>query len=383
MAIIGLDATYLSIHGKGQSVYQYNLVKGLAKLDKKNCYYIFLNKKNISPSLPQQENLHYVKIGIPKRTIWDQFQLPLLNLKYKLDIYHCTLDTLPLLGKVKFLLFLFEIPDYRIKQAQKTGYSSLYTKLSHRYITALFSFSLKKAHLIIASSHSTKQDLMQKYGVAEGKIRVVYPACDECFCVANNEEDLLDTKNKYKAYTGYILHVATTDPRDNTPTVIRAYQEALPELPHPKKLIICGNIDPKKSGLNKLIVELNLEDDVIFTGYLLGGDLVKLYQAADVYVDPSFYEGFSFQVLEAMACGSPIITSNLTSLPEVVGDAGILVNPTDIRGLSSAIVRVITDLGLQQTMRQKGIERTRFFSWDKVAQETLDIYDELLRRSDV
>lgn len=378
MAIIGLDATYLSIYGKGVSRYQYNLIKALAKFDKENLYYIFINKKNAVPELPQAKNLCYVKIHIPKRIIWDQFQLPLFIWKYKLDIYHSCLDTLPILHKANFLLFLFEIPDYRIGQAQKAGNNSLYARLSHKYNTLLFSFSLKKAKLIIVSSLSTKQDLMQEYGLEEKKIRLVYPGCDEYFCAAGAAEDLFETRNKYNAKSGYIMHISTTDPRDNTSAVLRAYHRASPELPVYKKLIICGNVERKRNGLNKLIAKLDLEDDVIFTGHLLGEDLSKLYQAADLYVDPSFYEGFGFQVIEAMACGVPVVTSNLTSLPEVVDNAGILVAPTDINGLASAIIKVLTDSGLRKAMQEKSLERAKFFSWDKTAQETLNIYNELL-----
>src|SRR3989338_3749611 len=133
MATIGLDATHLSIYGKGVARYQYNLIKSLSKLDKKNCYYVCLNKKNILPELPKQENFHYVRIYMPKRIIWDQFQLPVITRKYNLDIYHSVLDTLPVFSKTKFVLFLFEIPDYRIEILSHRGRISLYSYLSYGY----------------------------------------------------------------------------------------------------------------------------------------------------------------------------------------------------------------------------------------------------------
>ena len=380
MAIIGLDATYLLIYGKGASRYQHNLIKALAKIDKKNDYHVFLNRKNIFPELPQQENFHYIRIQIPKRIIWDQFQLPLIVKKYRLDIYHSALDTLPLQGKAKFVLFLFEIPDYRIELARHSSYSSLYARLSYGYNRFFFRISLKKAAVIIAASHSTKKDLIEKYNVDEKKIRVLYPASDECFRANNNEKDLLNTKKKYNAEAGYILHISSSDPRDNTLAVIRAYQRAGSKLRTSKKLIICGSINPEESGLKKMIIEMGLENNIIFTGQLslLSEELVALYQAADLFIDPSLYEGFGFQVVEAMACGIPVITSNVTSLPEIVGNAGILVTPTEIDGLASAIIMVLTDSRLREALREKSLERAKFFSWDKTAQETLAIYDELL-----
>ena len=384
MAIIGLEATYLSIYGKGASRYQYNLVKALAKRDKRNCYYVFLNQKNILPELPEQDNFYYIRIHIPSRIIWDQFQLPFIVRKYKLDIYHSLLDTLPVASKGKCVLFLFEIPDYRIELARQRGYCSLYAKLSFGYTRFLFRPSLRKAKVIIASSHSTKKDLVERYNVNEKKIRVVYPAADECFHTADDEKSLLNTRKRYNAEAGYLLHISSSDPRDNTPAVIRAYQKVHSKLRTPKKLIICGSINPEESGLKKLITELGLENSIIFTGCLslLSEELVALYQAADLFIDPSLYEGFGFQVVEAMACGIPVITSNVTSLPEIVADAGVLVSPTDIDSLASAIIMVLTDSRLREILCQKSLERAKFFSWDKTAQETLAIYDALLAESD-
>jgi glycosyltransferase involved in cell wall biosynthesis len=374
MAIIGLDAIYLSIYGKGVSRHQYNLIKSLAKHDKKNCYYIFLNKKNILPDLPKQDNFHYVRVCIPKRIIWDQFQVPLLSKKYKLDIYHSLVDTLAILGNVKSVLSVVEIPDYRIELAEKSRYNSLYARISQKYNMLLFSPSLKKAKLIITSSTSTKVDLMHRYNVDERKIRVLYHAADDQFCPANNKEDSLNTRKKYNAQDGYILHISSMDPRDNTPVVIQAYQRARCAAKIIQKLVIGGNVDYKKIGLDKLISESNLKDNVIFTGRLSDNDLVELYQAADLFIDPSLYEGFGLQVVEAMSCGVPVITSNVTSLPEIVGDAGIILSPDDIEGFASALVIVSTDAGLRSAMCQKSLVRAKFFSWDKAALDTLAIY---------
>ena len=381
MAVIGLDATYLSIYGKGVSRYQYNLIKSLSKLDKKNCYYVFLNKENILPELPKQDNFNYIRIYIPKRIIWDQFQLPVITKKYNLDIYHSALDTLPIFSKTNFVLFLFEIPDYRIEILSHSGRISLYSYLSYGYNKSFFRRSLRKAKIIIASSYSTKADLIQKYGIAEKKIWVIYPAADERFCATDDKDSLFNTRKKYNAEAGYIFHISSSDPRDNTPVVICAYQRAQRNLKIPKKLIIYGDVDPKRMGLNKLITELNLKNNIIFIGRLLQDELKELaalYQAADLYIDPSLYEGFGFQVVEAMACGIPVIASNVTSLPEVVGDAGILVSPNDIEGFVSALVRVLTDSGLRDSMCQKSLGRAKFFSWDRVAKENLDVYNELL-----
>lgn len=378
MAVIGLDATYLTIFGKGVSRYQHNLIKGLYKIDKRNCYYIFLNNANIIPELPKQDNFHYVNIRIPKRIIWDQFQIPFIIKKYKLDIYHSLIETLPILGRAKFVLGVIEIPDYRIKLLRQSIHDSLYARLSSAYNKLFFFPSLKKADIIIVNSNSTRVDLIQKYSVKENKIRLSYFAADEEFYAQNDERNLQNVRNKYSAETGYILHISTSDPRENTPVVIQAFKAALPYLNVPKKLVICGDAKAEECGLQKFIEELNLENNVIFTGHKVGKDLVELYQAADLFIEVSLYEGFGLQVVEAMACGIPVIVSNTTSLPEVSGSAGILIDPIDIDGLSSAMVRVLTDSSLESQMRKMSLERAKFFSWDRAAKEVLSVYEELI-----
>lgn len=363
--VIGLEATHLSIYGKGVSRYQYNLIKNLVKLDKNNQHYVFLNKKNTLPELPRQDNFHYIKIYIPNRIIWDQILLPMLMKKYRLDVYQSCLDTLPIFAKGKIVLYLFEIPDYRIDLAYRLRKTSLYAKISYKYTRLFFRRSLKKAKVIMVSSHSTKADLIHRYDIDGEKIRVVYPAADEQFYAS------------YSAKEGYILHFSSSDPRDNTEALIYAYHKAKRQFQFPQKLVIGGNVYYKKNGLDKLTKNLNLEGSIVFAGYHSGEGLTRLYQSADLFVDPSFYEGFGFQVIEALACGLPVITSNVTSLPEIVGDAGILLDPNDIDGLADAMVRILNDSGLRNNLRQKAQERAKFFSWKKMAQETLGIYNEV------
>src|SRR3990167_2127211 len=267
MAAIGIDATSLSVTGKGVSRYQHNLIKGLAKLDKRNSYYVFLNKKNILPELPRQGNFHYVRIGLFNHIIWDQFQLPRILKEYKLDIYHTTSDSLPILAKTRIALFIFEIPDYRIDLLSGSGCNSLYSKISYKYNKIFFPHSLRKAAVIMASSQSTKTDLIRKYAMEGNKIQVLYPGVSVCFRPPGDDMALNDTRRKYNADSGYILHISSTDPRDNTAVVIRAFGRARQESEIPQKLIIAGNVDPQVSGLERLIAELNLKDRILFTGY--------------------------------------------------------------------------------------------------------------------
>lgn len=380
MANIGLDATSLSIYGKGISRFQYGMIKNFAKFNKQNHYYIFLNKKNIFPELPVYDNLQYLKFNILNRITWEQLQIPVIIKKYNLDIYFTAGDILPIAAqKKKFILFLFEIPDYRMQLFRRSGKNSFYARLSQNYNQFLFCSSLKKAKAIITSSYSTKNDLIQKYNISEKKIRVLYPSYDEQFCAAGNENDLLKIRKRYNAQAGYIFHISTKDPRDNTVSVIRAYKMAQAKSGIFQKLIIFGDVDYCETGLDRLIAELNLNNNVIFTGRLSNKDLIELYQAADLYIDPSLFEGFGFQVVEAMACGIPVIASNVTSLPEIVGEAGILVSPTDIDLLAESLIKVLKDSTFRQLMCRKSLERAKFFHWDKVFRETAYVCEEIFR----
>lgn len=316
MAIIGLDATHLSIYGKGVSMFQHNLIKALAKNDIKNHYRVFLNKRNSLPELPLNDNIQYIRMLMPSRVIWDQFELPFIIKKYKLDIYFSLLDTLPFSAGGKFVMFLFEIPDYRIRSAHYSGIKGLYSRISNGYTKFLFRPSLEKAGIIISSSYSTKNDIVGQYGINADKIRVLYPAADDCFQPAKDERSLFETKKRYGAQEGYVFHISSSDLRDNTASAVRAFHRALARLKTPKKLIICGDLACEKTALKRLILHLGIKDKVIFTGQLpfLSQELVSLYQAADLFIDPSLYEGFGFQIVEAMSCGIPVITSKIYRL---------------------------------------------------------------------
>jgi len=359
MAVIGLDATNLSVSGKGLARYQYNLLEGIARIDRKNTYYVFLNGRNEIPLLPEAANFHYVRTSIPSRILWDQVLLPRQLAKYRVELYHSVNDTLPLMGRAKFVLCAIEIPDHRIALAEKAGGLSLYTRISQKYNMLLFPPSLARADAIIANSFSTKREIAERYGIDEGKIEVLYLAQEKRFEPSADKTAMASTRRRYGADNGYILHISSSDPRDNTAAVILACSKVMDSAVVRRKLIIGGDVGAGRGRLASLIDGLGLKGDVIFTGRLAEDDLLSLYQAADVFVDPSLFEGFGLQVAEAMACGVPVITSNVSSLPEVVGDAGVLVDPSDIDGIASAELELELDL-LGHSLEIRGFSFTQY-----------------------
>ena len=190
-----------------------------------------------------------------------------------------------------------------------------------------------------------------------------------------NQKEVAEVKQKYNLDFPFILFVGVLQPRKNIPTLIKAYYKLKKE-GIKDKLVITGGKGWQYKEIFETVERLNLQKEVIFTGHIPDDDLPKLYNAADLFAFPSLYEGFGIPPLEAMACGIPVITSNTGSLPEVVGDAGIMVDPYDIDGLAKAMYEVLNNEGLKEEMVKKGLERAKMFSWKKCAKEVLDVYEE-------
>ena len=381
MPRIGIDATNLSLYGKGVSRFQQSLIQELANRDNEHEFYIFINARSTNPTLPQGPNLHYVKLFFPAAIIWEQLQMTWVVKRFRLDLMQTTTDRLPLLGNGKFVLYLFEIPSYRIDYArQLSPRIGMYRNFSDLYTHLLFPHSLKKASLVVTSSNNTKRDVETHFGIDGDKVQVVYAAADNIFQPPTDSNSNRWVRSQYGIKDGYVLHLSSDDPRDNTETVLKAFSSTRGAVERDVKLVIGGKVDPDCQGFNELIRHLGLEGDVYFVGYRSGRELVELYQDADVYVDPSLYEGFGFQVVEAMACGTPVITSNVTSLPELVGDAGVLLPPNDVDAWAHAMERVLGGTEVRDNMSKKGLGRARNFTWQKVATELSAAYDRVLKQ---
>ncbi|WP_042686793.1 glycosyltransferase family 4 protein [Methermicoccus shengliensis] len=231
--------------------------------------------------------------------------------------------------------------------------------------------------MIATDSHATKLDCMRHLGIPEERIRVVYCGVDPKYRPLEDREAILkDLEERYGIKKPFVLYVGTLEKRKNIPTLLRALYRLKKSGVCPL-LVIAGRRGWKYDDIFDTIHELKLEHDVLFTGYVPEDDLVALYNAADLFVYPSLYEGFGLPPLEAMACGCPVITSNTSSLPEVVGDAGIMVDPHDVNALADAMERVLTDESLREDMRRRGLERAKRFSWQRSAREMWDIYEEV------
>ncbi len=233
---------------------------------------------------------------------------------------------------------------------------------------------LRRYDRLITVSQATSQDLMNRFKIPEKKITVAYHGADETFQPLSRqavEESLLS----YKIKKPFILFLGTLEPRKNIPALLRAFAGIRDQIPH--NLVLVGQRGWKWEPIFKEIERLDLHSRVQWTGYVSDPDRAVFYNGADFMVFPSWYEGFGMPLLEAMQCGCPVITSRVSAMPEVVGEAGILIDPGRLEDLQGAMLRLIHEPGLAEKMRKAGLEQAKKFSWEKSAQKTLEIFEKL------
>ena len=247
----------------------------------------------------------------------------------------------------------------------------------------IFPWSIRRARHIFASSIATKHALLDTYALSLDKIDVIYPGLDDVFSPLENSVRKQEMRVHFGAPKGYILHFSSqSDPRDNTEVALRAFHVSQQLHAHDIKLVIAGKTNPDKQKLSPVVEELGLFDQVIWAGFIPEKDLVDVYRSAELYFDPSLYEGFGYQVLEAMACGTPVVCSNVTSLPEIVGTAALISPPMDIYSFAEHIAHVITSAEVATKMRADGIALAHRFSWHKTVTQLMEAYDRALASRD-
>jgi glycosyltransferase involved in cell wall biosynthesis len=239
--------------------------------------------------------------------------------------------------------------------------------------------SVKRSDVAIAISQSVKEDIVRILGVQPEKVKVIYLGKHERFRPIRDPERLSRFRTKYGLSRRVVLFVGLIEPRKNLATLVQAFA-SLKSLHGDFCLVLAGDYGWGCQDVLASVRRYGIENHVLFPGFIPDGELPELYNLADVFVYPSLYEGFGLPVLEAMACGVPVVTSNVSSMPEVVGEAGLLVDPRSVEELAQGIRRVLTDATLRSQMREKGLERSELFSWEKTARETLEVYRQIAGR---
>lgn len=316
------------------------------------------------------ENLS--KRYLPMRSIfrkWWLIGLPTMLQISPVDLFHGTNYSVPVFAPCPTVVTIHDMSLFAFSHTHETNN----VVRGKRRIPIM----ARRASLIIAPSESTKREIVKYLGTPAEKITVIYEAARERMAplALSACQRVLE---KHQIKRPYILYVGTIEPRKNLLTLIRAYDEVLKTSQHRPQLVLCGGRGWLDSEIFNYVEELRIQELVRFTGYVDDQDLPAIYSAAGVFVYPSLYEGFGLPPLEAMACGTPVVVSNSSSLPEVVGAAGLTHDPYDYQALAESIVKLFNDAAMHSQYRNRGLEQASRFSWERAAQETQSVYDELL-----
>lgn len=364
---VGIDARLLHYSRAGIGQYILGLVKGLSKIDDQN-EFVLLQSRRDKTVLTDRPNFLKKSLWTPSHHRLEQLVLPFEISPLRLDILHSPDFIPPFRRDYKSVITVHDLAFIL--------YPHFLTHESARYYGQI-DRAVRHADHIVADSRSTKQDIVTFLGVPESKITVIYAAANSSYRAIEDETALQSIREKYGLDRTFLLFVSTIEPRKNLPTLLRAYRQLLDHYKLEVQLAVVGQRGWFCGEVFAVAEALELTDDVLFLGHVPTDDLVLLYNAARVLVHPSFYEGFGLPPLEAMSCGTPTIVANVSSLPEVVGDASILVPPDDTEGWTVAMWRVLTDERLHSQLAEKGLKRSKLFSWQKAARETLDLYKRL------
>jgi glycosyltransferase involved in cell wall biosynthesis len=358
---VGINALFLERPETGSGQYTRHLLQALAKVDPATEYLLF------SPGpAPPTSNIQYPVSNWAK--LWfEQVSFPCAC--RRLDLAHVPYFASPLFPTAPTVVTVHDL----IPLILPAHRGSLLVRLYTRLVAA----AARKAEAIITVSQASERDIMRHLHIPPERIHVTYEAAGETFQPVEDEAQLAAVRQKYALPKRYLLYLGGFDQRKNVSTVVRAFALLINRQPQ-VRLVIAGKLPGRVSPMFPdpccLVEELGVEERVIFTGWVAEEDKPALLSGATAFVFPSLYEGFGLPPLEAMACGTPAIASNRSSLPEVVGEGGILVEPTDVEALAEAMESLLTDDALRAELRRRALAQAAKFSWKQTALETLAIY---------
>lgn len=355
----------------GSAEFCFQLLLELSKIDKHNEYFVYLPKKPTSDMPPEIENWHYVVFS---SKLWTLFGLSkkLFNDRNKIDVFFSPTHYLPLYVPCSSVMSILDVSYLH--------FPNLFKKKDLNQLKFWGRFSIIRANRIITISKSSKNDIIKAYGVSEDKVVVIYPGIKSEIQNSKSEtnskvkmQNSKSLKEKYGIKGNYILFVGTLQPRKNVERLIEAFSIIKNKN---IKLVIIGKKGWMYEEILKAPKKYEVGDKVLFLENVTDEELPVFYQNALCFVLPSLYEGFGLPILEAMKYGCPVLTSNVSSLPEAGGDAALYFDPQNTEDIAKKIDQVISDENLRSEMIKKGYQQNKKFSWEKTARETLKVLEE-------
>jgi len=381
---IGIDAHLASYELRGIGKYILQLVAGLIPADGCNEYVIYGDPK-IFPQLTGRTNVRFRDPGGLPYPLWEQLVLPLWVRQDRLELLHCTANTAPIAlpRRVKLVITIHDVM-YLLPDSVLTASKVFRQRVGNFYRKLVVLRVARRADRIITVSEFSKQEIAEYLKIPPDRIRVIYLGIEPRFAsladaIASPPKEI----SGESLDSPFILALGAGDPRKNTLAVIRVYGARWRDFPNQEKLVIVGLRDWRTSAAYHLVCQLGLSKSVMFAGYISAELLAWLYTSSRCFLYPTFYEGFGFPVLEAMASGVPVIASDCTSVSEIAGDAAILVDPSSDESIGEALMRLLRDEPLRRQLIQRGRARVQKFDWQDTVQETLGVYAELSERANV
>lgn len=378
MNTVGLNAHLLNLsasyRGAGIHRFIHHLLSDLPAAAPHYRFVAFLNEPQMASPAPAMRLRHtrWQTRNPLLRIAWEQISLPLAAAGERLALLHALAFVRPVLARCPVVLTIYDMSFMRMPER--------FPAFQRHYLRLMTGYSARHADAITVISQSTKDDVIEFCGVAPERIAVVYCGVDEQFRPLGAA-----AIEQFRASKGlperFILYLGTIEPRKNVAQIVRSFA-ALPAAGRPK-LVIAGAKGWGYDDVYAAAEQSGVRGDIIFTGYVAQHELPLWYNAAELFVYPSHYEGFGLPVAEAMACGTPAITSNVSSLPEVAGNAALTVAPADTRALTAAIAQALSDAPLRAQMKERGLTQAARFSWRRVAELTAQVYDRVLTRHSV
>jgi len=366
---IALDARKLRDFGIG--TYIRNLVVELARLDQTTEYVLLCKPEDIERMPKLAPNFRIVAERAKLYSIGEQIRVPMALAREHVQLLHEPHYTLPRLTRCRSVVTIHDCIHLMFPKA-------LPNRLAYAYARASIWSAARQADRVLTVSEASKRDILRFVDVPPEKVAVIYNAIDERFLRAPDEAQMELVRQRYQLNDPFILYVGNIKPHKNVERLIDAFGRArVGGLEH-LRLVIVGDEISKYPALRQAVHRHRLDKHVRFLGFQPSDTLASFYRLARAFVFPSLYEGFGLPPLEAMACGTPVVTSNVSSLPEVAGDAAVLVDPHDADEIAAAIRRVVTDEPLRASLIEKGAARARTFSWSESVRAVHKIYMEVL-----